>query len=122
MLDLVLWTWLLALAPWALGLARKVISGVAGRIGPACPTVRSPFPGGQPPQDLLPDPAGDRSEILMRSNTNLIAMLASSLLCRGRERRVPAAGWPGPWIAFAQSQRLLDGERVPVVVIQYGRS
>ena len=47
MLDLVLWTWLLALAPWALGLARKVISGVAGRIGPAAPTVRSPFPGGQ---------------------------------------------------------------------------
>ncbi len=80
MLDLVLWTWLLALAPWALGLARKVISGVAGRIGPAAPNGSVAIPRWPaPPQDLLPDPAGDRSEILMRSNTNLIAMLASSL-------------------------------------------
>jgi hypothetical protein len=35
MLDLVLWSGLLALTPWALGLAWKLISGAAVRIGPA---------------------------------------------------------------------------------------
>ena len=48
MLDLVLRFWLVALTPWAVGLALKLISGVAGLISPAArPTDRSPFPGGQ---------------------------------------------------------------------------
>ena len=37
MLELVLWTCMLALAPWALGLAQKLVSGVAGLISPAAP-------------------------------------------------------------------------------------
>ena len=47
MLELVLWTCMLALAPWALGLAQKLISGVAGLISPAAPTDRPPFFGGR---------------------------------------------------------------------------
>jgi hypothetical protein len=35
MLDLVFWSCLLALMPWGLGLARKLISGVSGLISPA---------------------------------------------------------------------------------------
>ncbi len=38
MLDLVLWSGSVALAPWALGLAWRLISSVARRIGPAAPT------------------------------------------------------------------------------------
>jgi hypothetical protein len=38
MLDLVFWFSSVALAPWALGLAWKLISGVAGLMGPASPT------------------------------------------------------------------------------------
>jgi hypothetical protein len=38
MIELVLWSGALALTPWALGLAWKLISGVAGLIGPAAPT------------------------------------------------------------------------------------
>jgi hypothetical protein len=37
MLDLVLWSFLVALVPWVLVFARKVISGVAGLISPAAP-------------------------------------------------------------------------------------
>jgi hypothetical protein len=37
MLDLVLWSWLLALTPWAVWLALKLISGVAGLISPEVP-------------------------------------------------------------------------------------
>jgi hypothetical protein len=37
MLELVLWAFMLALAPWALWLAQKLISGVAGLISPAAP-------------------------------------------------------------------------------------
>jgi hypothetical protein len=37
MLDLVLWSFLLAVVPWALVFARKVISGVAGLISAAAP-------------------------------------------------------------------------------------
>jgi hypothetical protein len=37
MLDLLLWSCLLALTPWALGLACKLISGVAGLINLAAP-------------------------------------------------------------------------------------
>jgi hypothetical protein len=37
MLNLVLRSWLVALTPWALGLALKLISGVAGLISPAAP-------------------------------------------------------------------------------------
>ncbi|MBV8130079.1 MAG: hypothetical protein JO114_20715 [Planctomycetaceae bacterium] len=37
MLDLVLWSCLLSLTPWALGLARKLISGVAWLISPTTP-------------------------------------------------------------------------------------
>jgi hypothetical protein len=35
MLDLVLWSFLVAVMPWALGLARNLISGVAGLISAA---------------------------------------------------------------------------------------
>ena len=38
MLDLVLWSSALALAPMALDLARRLIAGVAGLIGPAAAT------------------------------------------------------------------------------------
>jgi hypothetical protein len=37
MLDLVLWSCSVALTPWALGLARKLISGVGGLVSPAAP-------------------------------------------------------------------------------------
>jgi hypothetical protein len=37
MLDLLLWSCLLALTPWALGLAWKLVSGVAGLIRLAAP-------------------------------------------------------------------------------------
>ena len=65
MLDLVLWSCLLALTPWALGLARKLISGVAGLISPAAPNDRSPFPGPVCP-NLRPVAAD--ADNLMRSN------------------------------------------------------
>jgi hypothetical protein len=38
MIELVLWSGVLALMPWALGLAWNLVSGVAGLIGPAAPT------------------------------------------------------------------------------------
>jgi hypothetical protein len=38
MLDLVLWSCALALAPWALGLAWRLISSLAWLIGPATST------------------------------------------------------------------------------------
>jgi hypothetical protein len=45
MLDLVLYSGALALAPWALGLAFKLISGLTGPNGPAVPMdVVSPNP------------------------------------------------------------------------------
>ena len=46
MLDLVLWSWLLALTPCALGLALKLISGVAGLISPAAPNGSVAVPRG----------------------------------------------------------------------------
>jgi hypothetical protein len=70
MLDLVLWSWLVALMPWALGLARKLISRVAGLISPAAPngSVAHPFgpacPGGLP----RPVAAQDRPPTLILSN------------------------------------------------------
>jgi hypothetical protein len=37
MLELVLWSWLLAIAPWTLGLAGKLFSGALGLISPRAP-------------------------------------------------------------------------------------
>jgi hypothetical protein len=85
MLDLVLWSFLLTLTPWALGLASKLISGVAGLISPAAPTgsvallSRLACPGNL----LRPVAARGRPPIAMRSNDNLIAMSALSLPCPG---------------------------------------
>jgi hypothetical protein len=45
MFDLVLWSFLVAVTPWALGLARKLISGVAGLISPAAPNGSVAVPG-----------------------------------------------------------------------------
>jgi hypothetical protein len=94
MLDIVLWSYLFSLTPWALGLARKLISGGAGLISPAAPNGSVALPWGPAcPEDLLrPITARDRLKILMRSNDNLIAMSASSLPRRGvrsvaRQRR-----------------------------------
>ena len=69
MLDLVLWSFLLALTPWALGLARKLVSGVAGLISPAAPNgsvallCRPACPGNL----LRPVAARGRPPIFMRS-------------------------------------------------------
>jgi hypothetical protein len=81
MLDLVLWSCMLALAPWALGLARKLIFGVAGLISPAAPNGSVALARGLACAGDLPRPVatGDRPTILMRSNDNLIAMSAPSL-------------------------------------------
>jgi hypothetical protein len=49
MFDLVLWSGSLALTPWALVLAWKLISGVAGQIGPAVPAGSTP-PRGRGPE------------------------------------------------------------------------
>jgi hypothetical protein len=67
MLDLVLWSFVLALAPWALGLAQKLISGVAGLISPAAPTGSvALFRGSACPGDLLrPVTARNRPQDLM---------------------------------------------------------
>jgi hypothetical protein len=86
MRDLVLWSFLLSLMPWALGLGRTLISGVAGLIGRTAPNRsvalprRPACPGGL----LRPVAARDRPIILMRSNDNLIAMSARSLPQPGR--------------------------------------
>ena len=54
MLDLVLWSCFLALMPWALGLAGKLISGVAGLISPAiAERHRSPFPAGRRAPEIV---------------------------------------------------------------------
>ena len=46
MLDLVLQSWLVALTPWVVGLALKLISGVAGLISPAAPYASVAVPRG----------------------------------------------------------------------------
>ena len=76
MLDLVLWSCLLSLTPWALGLARKLISGVAWLISPTTPNGSVALTRGPAcPDDFLrPVTARDRPKILIRSNDNLIAM------------------------------------------------
>jgi len=47
MLDIVRWSYLLSLTPWALGLARKLISGGAGLISPAAPNGSVALPRGR---------------------------------------------------------------------------
>ena len=70
MLDLVLWSCLLALAPWALGLGLKLIWVAAGLISPVAANGsvalhRGPAHSG----DLMrPVAARERLKILMRSN------------------------------------------------------
>jgi hypothetical protein len=67
MLDFVLCSSVLALTPWALGLAQKLMSGVAGLISPAAPNRSvAVFRGPARPGDLLrPVTARDWPQDLM---------------------------------------------------------
>ena len=87
MLDLVLWSCLLALTPWALGLARMLISGVAGLIGPAAPTDRSPSPGPACPGDLSRHAIGRNSHTIHDLDRDVGSILAAvGAACRDRPR------------------------------------
>jgi len=70
MLELVLWSCMLALTPWALGLARKLISGAAWLINPAAQIGLVVLPRGPVcPEDLLrPVTARDRPPTHILSN------------------------------------------------------
>jgi hypothetical protein len=57
MLELVLWSCLVAVVPWALGFARKVISGTAGLISPAVPNGSVALTRGRRVPEILCDPS-----------------------------------------------------------------
>jgi hypothetical protein len=70
MFDLVLWSCLLGLAPWLLGLARQLISGVARLFSPKLPSGSVGVPGAPAyPGDIL-RPVTERTQqrLLMLSN------------------------------------------------------
>jgi hypothetical protein len=70
MLDLVLWSCVLALAPWALALARQLIFGVRVLTSPTTPDGSVALPLGPACPGELPRPvvARDRPPTLILSN------------------------------------------------------